>query len=151
MKAGEETAVSELIKKVFDEFVGSGYSPEGQKTFLDYIRPEAVSERLKQEGHHVFTATWKKNLVGALAIRDTNHVSLMFVDKKYHGKGISRKMFKKTIKIVRKRYPDVHEITVNSSPFALPVYIKLGFRQLDKEQEQNGIRYIPMSYNLKGK
>lgn len=149
MRPGEETAVSELVKNVFDEYVGGGYSAEGIKTFHDYIRPEAVAERLNQEGHHVFTARWKKTLVGALAIRDTNHVSLMFVDKRYHGKGISRKMFRKTVKLIRKHYHSVREITVNSSPYAFPVYCKLGFCPLGGEQEQNGIRFIPMSYKIR--
>ncbi|WP_275061567.1 GNAT family N-acetyltransferase [Diplocloster agilis] len=34
----------------------------------------------------------------------------------------------------------VKEITVNASPYAVPIYHKLGFRNTDTEQLMNGIR-----------
>lgn len=37
-------------------------------------------------------------------------------------------------------------ITVNSSPYAVPVYHKLGFIDTDTEQLSDGIRYIPMKF-----
>jgi predicted GNAT family N-acyltransferase len=46
---------------------------------------------------------------------------------------------------VRKRAPD-RTLTVNSSPYAVPVYAKLGFVPTDREQVQSGIRYTPMIY-----
>ena len=36
--------------------------------------------------------------------------------------------------------------TVNSSPYAVPVYHKLGFIDTDTEQLSDGIRYIPMKF-----
>ena len=38
------------------------------------------------------------------------------------------------------------EFTVNSSPFAVPVYHKLGFVDTNTEQLTDGIRYTPMKY-----
>ena len=35
---------------------------------------------------------------------------------------------------------------VNSSPYAVDVYHKLGFTDTDKEQMTNGIIYTPMIY-----
>ena len=37
-------------------------------------------------------------------------------------------------------------ITVNSSPYAVPVYHKLGFVDTDTEQLSDGMRYIPMKF-----
>lgn len=39
-------------------------------------------------------------------------------------------------------------ITVNSSPFAVPVYHHLGFTDTDSEKVTNGLRYTPMVINL---
>lgn len=37
-------------------------------------------------------------------------------------------------------------ITVNSSPYAVPVYHKLGFVDTDTEQLLDGMRYTPMQF-----
>lgn len=37
-------------------------------------------------------------------------------------------------------------ITVNSSPYAVPVYHKLGFVDTDTEQLSDGMRYTPMQF-----
>ena len=37
-------------------------------------------------------------------------------------------------------------ITVNSSPYAVPVYHKLGFVDTDVGQISDGMRYTPMKY-----
>lgn len=39
------------------------------------------------------------------------------------------------------------QITVNSSEYAVNVYKKLGFAQVDSLKEENGIRYIPMLFS----
>ncbi len=39
------------------------------------------------------------------------------------------------------------QITVNASPYAVPVYEKLGFQAVDDEQLTDGIRYTPMTLN----
>ena len=36
--------------------------------------------------------------------------------------------------------------TVNSSPYAVPVYRKLGFVETDTEQLADGMRYTPMKF-----
>ncbi len=36
------------------------------------------------------------------------------------------------------------KITVNSYPYAVSVYHRLGFKDTDKEQVTNGLRYTPM-------
>lgn len=39
-------------------------------------------------------------------------------------------------------------ITVHSSLFAVPIYQKLGFVQIDDVKEDGGIRYMPMKYKM---
>ena len=38
------------------------------------------------------------------------------------------------------------EFTVNSSSYAVDIYIHLGFEEVDQEQTVNGIRFTPMKY-----
>ena len=80
-------------------------------------------------------------LVGTLAMRDVNHISLFFVKESYHRKGIGKKLFE-----TMKNDYDKHDFTVNSSPYAVEIYERLGFQKTDCEQITNGIRYTPMRY-----
>ena len=41
---------------------------------------------------------------------------------------------------------EIRKTLENSSPYAVPVYHKLGFVDLDMEQVSDGMRYTPMKY-----
>lgn len=73
-----------------------------------------------------------------LKIRDE---IMKYVDGKYHRQGIGKRLYQ----IARSRN-NSNKMTVNSSPYAVPVYHKLGFIDTDTEQVVNGLRFIPMEY-----
>ena len=79
-------------------------------------------------------------------MQENSHISLLFVDWQYHRRGIARQLFA----YIRNRALNAGctEITVHSSPYAVPVYQKFGFIKTGPEQELNGIRYIPMKHIL---
>ena len=86
----------------------------------------------------------KDRLVGVIATREQGtHIALFFVDGEYHRKGIGRKLFERVLQDNKVNY-----MTVNSSPYAVPVYKKLGFEQTDFEHEKNGLRFTPMKYQV---
>ena len=41
-------------------------------------------------------------------------------------------------------------MTVNSSPYAVPIYHKLGFYDVDSEQVVKGVRFTPMEFEMQG-
>ena len=150
MKAGEEKAVSQLVTRIFNEFIAPGYSAEGVREFLRYIKPE-ILRQLAQEGHLFLVAAVKDKIVGVILIRirnHRNHITLLFVDAKYHRRGIARTLLNRALEIRRGRDPTIEEITVKSSPYAVLIYEKLGFQQLQPEQVENGIRFVPMVLEL---
>jgi len=67
-------------------------------------------------------------------------------DKKYQKQGIGKSLFKIVIQKATK-----DEVTVNSSPFAVDIYKKLGFECIDHEQLVDGIRFVPMLYRINKK
>ena len=69
------------------------------------------------------------------------------VKKDYHRRGIARRLFQ-TVEEICKSQNNISKITVNSSPYAIEVYHRLGFVDTDKELTVNGIRFTPMSYSL---
>lgn len=148
MKAGEEKAVSWMIIRTFCKFVAPGYSLKGIKEFLRFVRPKSLLHRA-QEGRLILVAAIKDKIVGVIEIRSYNHISLLFVDAKYHRRGIAKELFRRALEICRNRDPGLAEFTVNSSSYAVPIYEKLGFRQLGPEQVRNGIRFVPMALELR--
>jgi GNAT superfamily N-acetyltransferase len=143
MKAGEETEVFNLIARVFDEFVAPGYSQEGVQAFLDYVQPEALLTR-SADNHLTLLALADTQILGVIDMRSCHHISLLFVDTAYQGQGISRALLDTALSLCRELGHDLAEITVNSSPYAIPIYERLGFRATAGEQVKNGIRFTPM-------
>jgi GNAT superfamily N-acetyltransferase len=144
MIAGEETAVFNLIARVFDEFVAPGYSQEGVQAFLDYVQPEALLTRA-QDNHLTLLALADGHMAGVIEMRECHHVSLLFVDTAYQGKRISRALLDRALALCREQGHNPPQITVNSSPYAIPIYERLGFRAAAGEQVKNGIRFTPMA------
>ena len=68
-------------------------------------------------------------------------ICFFFVDGQYHRKGIGTKMFDHLLKTYKGNI-----ITVNSSPYGLGFYKKLGFVPTEEEKTINGIRFTPMIY-----
>jgi GNAT superfamily N-acetyltransferase len=140
---GEETQVCELVTRVFDELVAPGLVPEGVEEFLSYVQPDSLRER-SQTGYMTLVAALGDEMVGVIQIKSHHHVSLYFVDQAHLGKGIGKELWWRALAICRRERPDLAEITVNSSLYAVPIYEKLGFRQTRPEQVVNGIRFVPM-------
>ncbi|MEW5958981.1 MAG: GNAT family N-acetyltransferase [Chloroflexota bacterium] len=149
MAPGEEEEVCALINRVFDEFIAPGYTPQGILEFRNYVQPEALLERC-QTSSFVLVAMGRDKVVGMIELRDNNHLSLLFVDRQYQGRGISRELLHRALNLCRRARPDLTRLTVNSSPYAVPIYEKLGFEPVEPEKVVNGIRFIPMVLRLSG-
>jgi|GEM_PF-2894443 len=89
----------------------------------------------------------QETLAGVIASRGPSHISLLFVRKEYHRRGIARALL--AVAEESCRLSGRSEITVNSSPYAVEVYHRLGFVDTDKEKVMNGIRFTPMKYTIK--
>lgn len=144
---GLESVVSVLIRKVYDEFVAPDYADEGNRFFYDWIEPEKIRAR-QLNGRNMFVAMEGPSVIGVIEIRDNNRISLLFVDKDYHGKGIARNLFQESLNQCIQRDTSLSRFHVHASPYSIPVYEKLGFVAIDEMQEQNGLKYLPMEMNI---
>ena len=147
MKKGEEGRVAALIADVFTEFVMPLYSPEGVQEFLKYANKEKIIERSRQN-HFILVAQIGSHVMGAIEVRENRHISMLFVDGQFQRKGIGGNLIREASSICRKIYPNLDQITVNSSPNAVKAYERLGFRKSGDEQEIKGISFMPMVLEL---
>lgn len=136
-----------MIARSFHEFVAPDYSDEGVEAILDYIAPDALAEHVKENCSSI-VALADDQIVGLIEVRNHDHISLLFVDENYQQRGISRELLKRAIELCQKHAPHVTELTVNSSPYAVPIYARLGFEQTGPEEIRNGVRFTPMTLVL---
>ena len=140
-------SISDLVLSVFDKYVGPGYSPEGQSVFHSYVQPDAIEKRFNDGYSFISVALHEKEIIGAIEVKNGNHISALFVDDRYHKMGVATHLISMAIEKAS-NISSITEITVNSSPYAVDIYKKLGFLQLDKELERDGIRHTPMKKYL---
>lgn len=143
-RPGEETAVSNLVARSFNEFIAPYFSEEGIEEFFKYANPRSLAKRSK-DAHFVLVAEIDGEIAGMIEIREMSHISMLFVDKARHGKGIGRELVRLALERVKSESSPPEEITVNSSRFAVPFYERLGFLKTSEEKIINGFVHIPMA------
>jgi GNAT superfamily N-acetyltransferase len=146
----DEVAVYELIGGVFEEFIAREYTEEGVSEFRKYIVPEAILQRYRADFSFAFLALDGEEILGFIEVRDQSHIMLFFVREDYHQRGIGRALFSQARDECLKINPGLAALTVNSSPYAVPIYERLGFVRTGAERMKNGIRHTPMIYNMGG-
>ena len=139
----------DLVNRVFSEFVAVDYSEQGRNTFESYLKVklQEVSASLKSGDKKIWAYCQDGEILGVIATQSASHISLMFVDKRYHRQGIARQLFDVALDWF-KQSKDVKQITVNSSPYAVKAYERLGFVKTAEQQEKDGVIYIPMARTL---
>lgn len=138
----------DLVWAVFKEFEAPDYSTEGIEEFRKFISYSSMVEKFNKGELYFWGCIDNDDLTGVIATRGVNHICMLFVNEEYHRKGIARSLFE-TVEKACESQNNIDKITVNSSPYAIEVYHRLGFLDTDKEQTVNGIRFTPMTYLLK--
>lgn len=138
MTEADIDAAFACVKSAFDEFVAPGYSDEGIREFYAYASPAGIASRFADD---VLLVAVDENgvVAGMLEARDMDHISLLFVRPEYQRMGVAKALVNQFL-----RMTEAPVITVHASPYAVPVYERLGFARLGGETLTNGIRYTPM-------
>ena len=127
----------DLIWTTFLQFEAPDYSEEGIKSFKDFIEKRDIINTLEFWGAYDSLL-----LKGVIATNENRkHICCFFVKAEYHRQGIGRKLWEYLLENSKSEV-----ITVNSSPYAVPVYHRLGFVDTETEQLSDGMRYTPMKY-----
>ena len=132
-----------FAKRVFIESEGESYSEQGIETFCNFVNNKKITKSFK-----VYGAFEDNILKGIIATdRRKRHINLFFVDKDLQGKGIGKEL----MSIVVNDNENSYITTVNSSRYGVLIYEKLGFVKMEKEKEQDGLKFTPMKLILKDK
>ncbi|MCR5507098.1 MAG: GNAT family N-acetyltransferase [Lachnospiraceae bacterium] len=136
----------QLAWDTFLIFEAPDYSIKGVHSFKSFVR-DPLLKRMYTYGEYVAIGAFADNrIVGIIGVRNANHVSLLFVDKDYHRKGIASALLNRYYRDARAA--GLTYVTVNSSPYAVEFYHKFGFVNTDHEIEKDGIRFTPMRMDI---
>ena len=133
----------ELVREVFMEFEAPDYSAEGISEFLHFLDPYEIMELIEDEKMRIWTCNLNDQIIGMIAA-GKEHINLLFVHSRHHRKGIAGNLLDIVIK-----YFNPVEVSVNSSPYAIEAYKRLGFVETGEEKTENGIRFTPMKKTFK--
>ncbi len=134
-----------LAWKTFLKYEAGDYTEEGVRSFQDFITDTMLYRMFLLGSYEMMVAKEGEQIVGMITARNGGHVSLLFVDEKYHRKGVGKALMQYLCHYLLTE-AGISRVTVNASPYGIGFYHKLGFRDTGLETEQSGIRYTPMEF-----
>lgn len=136
-----------LAWKTFLEFEGDVYPPEGIRSFEDFITDSELKRRFMMGKYQMLVALSYGKLVGMISLRNETHISLLFVDRYYHRRGVGRALIQALSDYVKEEIGRT-ALTVNASPYGVEFYHRMGFQDMGPEMQRNGIIYTPMILDM---
>ena len=140
IKKIQESDMPQALDLIWDSFlffVAPDYTKEGVETFYNLLHNSQAIQEAEFWG-----AFENGRCLGVIASRKgRTHICFFFIKKDEVNKGIGKILFSSFLNICPH-----NTITVNSSPYAVGIYKKLGFIQCGEEQTQEGIVFTPMIY-----
>ncbi|MBU0761726.1 MAG: GNAT family N-acetyltransferase [Candidatus Altiarchaeota archaeon] len=109
--------------------------------------PKRLLEKNSME--KIYVAEDKNKVVGIIGIDDVGIIHHLFVDPRYHGKGIGSALLQKTITTAKKH--KLKKVTTHSSILADGFYKKHGFKRIRKHTRKwlnSKITYIKMEKKI---
>jgi GNAT superfamily N-acetyltransferase len=139
-KIGEEQQISDCMNASANLSTMIDGTPE---SIAAWNRISDLAELRKRimNNDNILVAVYSGIIVGFIAFRPKNHLSLLFVSKEFAGQGIGRELFLQCIH-------GLDEVNLNSIDLAVGFYQKLGFEQCGDRSFKNGFWITPMKYSI---
>ncbi|HWK89733.1 MAG TPA: GNAT family N-acetyltransferase, partial [Longimicrobium sp.] len=115
----------------------------GAGEFFVSLAPETIAENIAGGAYryHVWEADGA--LAGVVCVRDNTHLYHLFVASGFHRRGIATALWEHARReAVRAGGPG--RFTVNSSLYAVDVYVRMGFRAVGPAEAKKGVTTVPM-------
>jgi GNAT superfamily N-acetyltransferase len=137
-QSGDENQISDCLRSSVDLREIADGTPAGVAVWNQICDPVELRDSILS-GEKTLVAICNGLVVGFIAFRSGNHLSLLFVRREFTGQKIGKVLFTRCTK-------DLDEITVNSSDTAVGFYQKLGFVQSGYRFCKQGIWATPMKW-----
>ena len=137
-------SISDLILSVANYFT---LHPEGigAERFLASMSPAAIEKYIDNPDFDYYVCHVGCDLAGVVAAKERNHLFHLFVAKRFQKNGFSKILWRH-LKANVFDSSGADKVTVNSTPYAVPVYEKFGFASVGSKVERDGIAFVPMLF-----
>jgi predicted GNAT family N-acyltransferase len=132
-----------LAYQTFLQFDAPDYTAEGIENFRRFVSDEELRKLFIAGSYQLFVASLHGQIIGMLSLREKKHISLLFVDSRFHRNGIGAALIRYACSYAEADHGE-KRVTVNASPYATDFYLRIGFRKLGTEMTADGIRFTPM-------
>jgi ribosomal protein S18 acetylase RimI-like enzyme len=136
-----------LIQKVYNKFIAPDYNDQGNKKYhelinIDFLKNREIDNRL--------CMICKQNniIIGIIGIRNDFHITIFFVDPEFQNQGVGKRLIKLATEQFKEYNNKIGYLEVNSSPYAVEIYKKIGFRKISEEKNVFGIRFTEMRMDI---
>lgn len=136
-----------LVWKIFLIYEAPVYRPEGVRSFRKFISDVTLRRMFEMGAYQMMVAVYENRLIGVITLRDRTHISLLFVDERYHRHGVGKTLVKQLCRYLLEETGE-NRLTVNASPYGLEFYHKIGFYDLGPEACADGISFTPMEFRF---
>jgi len=144
-------AISDLVTALAQKFITPDYSATGAAVLLESMTAEETRKRLDAGFHYLVAvnegAVNEGAVVGVGAMKDNTHLYHLFVDEAHHGRGIARQLWE-NLRDASLAKGNPGRITVNSSRYAVPMYLRMGFVKDGGVTAKNEITCQPMIWQI---
>ncbi|MBE9156200.1 GNAT family N-acetyltransferase [Nodosilinea sp. LEGE 06152] len=113
-------------------------TPESVAEWLKLCHPDELRDRILSP-EKTLVALWNEVVIGFIAFKRGNHLSLLFVRREFSGRGIGRELFSQCAH-------GLETVTVNAAEAAVGFYQKVGFQQSGDRFFKFGIWGTPMTW-----
>ena len=148
LKQEELPKAMQLLWEVFAECTAPLYSPQGVEEFRSFIEIEHISKLYIQKQMFFWGAFENDVLLGVSAVYASGHISFLEVRPAYQNQGIENALFQNMQQFCAQKLGNMR-MNVHAAPNAVIKYQSLGFQISANEQQQNGVRYVPMEYIIR--
>jgi GNAT superfamily N-acetyltransferase len=128
-KQGDERKISYLSRKCIVVINSEDMTKKQTAILYNHFMPGQFTKDAKR--FKIYVAEFKGKVVGTATLdltMDENWIRAVFVNPKYHGKGIGKKLMRHMENIVKKT--GFRSVSLKSSPYAVNFYKRLGYKKL---------------------
>ncbi|WP_312834687.1 GNAT family N-acetyltransferase [Comamonas sp.] len=115
----------------------------GAESFLLSLAPEGIARNIATPGLDYYVGLAGNQLMGVVAVRQGTHLFHLFVGQPFQRGGVARALWS-CVKDIYEWPTATSPTTVNSTPFAVPFYERMGFCEVGARVEKNGVAFVPM-------
>jgi GNAT superfamily N-acetyltransferase len=135
---------SAVIQESFLALAAADWRPDARSVFLEATAPGPLEIKMNTMTFAA-GAFSEGGIVGVILVPSPSLLGLLFVRPRWLRMGIGQALWESARAHIETRFPEVHTVEVNATPYAVRFYQLVGFVPISSEFERDGQRAVRMA------